>query len=101
MFKLNRMIDYAIGVLCVLAHRYGEILATAQLAAVTGLNQPTVAKAAKSLLQLAYWKPTGACTADIGWSVMQQQSRWFSLSEQWKARSRGMIVLRVPKTLAW
>ena len=43
MFKLNRMTDYAIVVLGVLAHRQGEILATAQLAELTGLNQPTVA----------------------------------------------------------
>ena len=50
MFKLNRMTDYAIVVLGVLAHRQGEILATAQLAALTGLNQPTVAKVAKTLV---------------------------------------------------
>ncbi len=50
MFKLNRMTDYAILVLGVLAHRHGEILATAQLAELTGLNQPTVAKVAKTLV---------------------------------------------------
>ena len=50
MFKLNRMTDYAIMVLGVLAHRRGEILATAQLAELTGLNQPTVAKVAKTLV---------------------------------------------------
>ena len=50
MFKLNRMTDYAIVVLGVLAHRQGEILATAQLAELTGLNQPTVAKVAKTLM---------------------------------------------------
>ena len=50
MFKLNRMTEYAILVLRVLAHRKGEILATAQLAELTGLNQPTVAKVAKSLV---------------------------------------------------
>ena len=50
MFKLNRMTDYAIVVLGVLAHRQGEILATAQLAGLTGLNQPTVAKVAKTLV---------------------------------------------------
>ena len=50
MFKLNRMTDYAIMVLGVLAHRQGEILATAQLAGLTGLNQPTVAKVAKTLV---------------------------------------------------
>ena len=50
MFKLNRMTDYAIVVLGVLAHRQGEILATAHLAALTGLNQPTVAKVAKTLV---------------------------------------------------
>jgi len=50
MFKLNRMTDYAIVVLGTLAHRQGEILATAQLAELTGLNQPTVAKVAKTLM---------------------------------------------------
>ena len=50
MFKLNRMTDYAILVLGVLAHRWGEILTTAQLAELTGLNQPTVAKVAKTLV---------------------------------------------------
>lgn len=50
MFKLNRMTDYAIVVLGVLAHRRGEILATAQLAELTGLSQPTVAKVAKTLV---------------------------------------------------
>lgn len=50
MFKLNRMTDYAIVVLGALAHRQGEILATAQLAELTGLNQPTVAKVAKTLM---------------------------------------------------
>lgn len=50
MFKLNRMTDYAIVVLGVLAHRQGEIMATAQLAELTGLNQPTVAKVAKTLV---------------------------------------------------
>ena len=50
MFKLNRMTDYAIVVLGALAHRHGEILATAQLAELTGLNQPTVAKVAKTLV---------------------------------------------------
>ena len=50
MFKLNRMTDYAIVVLGVLANRQGELLATAQLAALTGLKQPTVAKVAKTLV---------------------------------------------------
>ena len=50
MFKLNRMTDYAIVVLGTLAHRQGEILATAQLAELVGLNQPTVAKVAKTLV---------------------------------------------------
>ncbi len=50
MFKLNRMTDYAILVLGVLAHRQGKILTTAQLAELTGLNQPTVAKVAKTLV---------------------------------------------------
>ena len=46
MFKLNRMADYAIVVLGALARRRGEILAVAQLAGLTGINQPTVAKVA-------------------------------------------------------
>ena len=50
MFKLNRMTDYAIVVLGALAHRQGEILATAQVAELTGLSQPTVAKVAKTLM---------------------------------------------------
>ena len=50
MFKLNRMTDYAIMVLGALARRRGEIHAAAQLAALTGLNQPTVAKDAKTLV---------------------------------------------------
>ena len=49
MFKLNRMTDYAIIVLGVLAQRKGQILATGQLAELTGLNQPTVAKVSKIL----------------------------------------------------
>ena len=49
MLRLNRMTDYAIVVLGALAHRRGEVLATAQLAALTGLAQPTVAKVAKQL----------------------------------------------------
>jgi len=52
MLRLNRMTDYGIVVLGALAHRRGEIVATAQLAALTGLQQPTVAKVAK-LLQAA------------------------------------------------
>lgn len=44
------MTDYAISILGVLEKRYGETLATAQLAELTGLNQPTVAKVAKSLV---------------------------------------------------
>ena len=43
------MTDYAIVVLGALAHRHGELLATAQIAALTGLTQPTVAKVAKRL----------------------------------------------------
>ncbi len=50
MFKLNRMTDYAMVVLGVLAHRRGKIMATVQLAELTGLNQPTVAKVAKTLV---------------------------------------------------
>ena len=49
MLRLNRMTDYAIVVLGALAHRQGEVLATAQIAALTGLTQPTVAKVAKRL----------------------------------------------------
>ena len=49
MLRLNRMTDYAIVVLGALAHRRGEVLATAQIAALTGLAQPTVAKVAKHL----------------------------------------------------
>ena len=49
MLRLNRMTDYAIVVLGELAHRRGEVLATAQIAALTGLSQPTVAKVAKHL----------------------------------------------------
>ena len=47
--RLNRMTDYAIVVLGALAHRHGEVLATAQIASLTGLTQPTVAKVAKRL----------------------------------------------------
>ena len=43
------MTDYAIVVLGALAHRHGEVLATAQIASLTGLTQPTVAKVAKRL----------------------------------------------------
>jgi FeS assembly SUF system regulator len=43
------MTDYAIVVLGALAHRQGEVLATAQIASLTGLSQPTVAKVAKRL----------------------------------------------------
>ena len=49
LLRLNRMTDYAIVVLGALAHRRGEVLATAQLASLTGLAQPTVAKVAKHL----------------------------------------------------
>jgi len=49
MLRLNRMTDYAIVVLGALAHRQGEVLATAQIASLTGLSQPTVAKVAKRL----------------------------------------------------
>ena len=43
------MVDYGIVVLGVLARRQGEILATSQLAELSGLNQPTVSKVAKTL----------------------------------------------------
>ena len=49
MFKLNRMTDYAIVILGVLAQRQGSVLAAAHIATVTGLSQPTVAKVAKML----------------------------------------------------
>ena len=44
MLRLNRMTDYGIVVLGALAHRHGEVIATASLAELTGINQPTVAK---------------------------------------------------------
>ena len=50
MIRLNRMTDYAIVVLGALAHKRGETVATAYLAELTGLKQPTVAKVAKALL---------------------------------------------------
>ena len=43
------MTDYAIVVLGALAHRQGEVLATAQIASLTGLTQTTVAKVANRL----------------------------------------------------
>ena len=49
MLRLNRMTDYAIVVLGALAHRHGDVLATAHLAELTGLAQPTVAKVSKIL----------------------------------------------------
>ena len=49
MLRLNRLTDYAIVVLGVLAYRRGDVMPTAQLATLTGLNQPTVAKVAKRL----------------------------------------------------
>jgi FeS assembly SUF system regulator len=50
MLRLNRMTEYAIFVLGSLAHRHGDFLATAHLAELTGLAQPTVAKVSKTLL---------------------------------------------------
>ena len=50
MLRLNRMTEYAIFVLGALAHRHGDFLATAHLAELTGLAQPTVAKVSKTLL---------------------------------------------------
>ena len=50
MLRLNRMTDYAIVVLGALAHRHGDVVATAHLAGLTGLAQPTVAKVSKILL---------------------------------------------------
>ena len=49
MLRLNRLTDYAILVLGALAHRRGDVMPTARLAELTGLNQPTVAKVAKRL----------------------------------------------------
>ena len=50
MLRLNRMTDYSIVVLGALAHRRGEVVPTASLSVLTGINQPTVAKVAKLLL---------------------------------------------------
>ncbi|ADE38256.1 SUF system Fe-S cluster assembly regulator [Candidatus Puniceispirillum marinum] len=50
MIRLNRMTDYAIVVLGALAHKRDETVATALLAELTGLKQPTVAKVAKNLV---------------------------------------------------
>ena len=43
MLRLNRLTDYAIVVLAALAHRHGDVVATADLAELTGLGMPTVA----------------------------------------------------------
>ena len=51
MLRLNRMTDYAILLLAVLAGRRGEVVASAVLAHHTQLNQPTVAKLAKLLVK--------------------------------------------------
>ena len=50
MLRLNRMTDYAIVVIGALARRHGDVVATAHLAELTGLAQPTVAKVSKILL---------------------------------------------------
>ena len=50
MLRLNRLTDYAIVVLGALAHRQGQTVATVQLAELTGIAQPTVAKVAKTLV---------------------------------------------------
>ena len=50
MLRLNRMTDYAILVLGVMAARPDEILASAALAQHTQLNQTTVAKVTKTLV---------------------------------------------------
>ena len=50
MLRLNRMTHYAIVVLGALAHRHGDVVATAHLADLTGVAQPTVAKVSKILL---------------------------------------------------
>jgi len=51
MLRLNRMTDYAILLLAVLAGRKGEVVTSATLAHHTQLNQPTVAKLAKALVK--------------------------------------------------
>lgn len=51
MLRLNRMTDYAILLLAVLAGRKGEVVTSATLAHHTQLNQPTVAKIAKALVK--------------------------------------------------
>ena len=49
LLRLNRLTDYAILVLGALAHRHSQVMPTVQLAELTGLKQPTVAKVAKRL----------------------------------------------------
>ena len=66
MLRLNRMTDYAIVVLGALAHRHGDVLATAHLAQLTGLAQPTVAKVSKILLAQIWLKPSAGCVVVIG-----------------------------------
>lgn len=51
MLRLNRMTDYAILLLAVLAGRRGEVVSSAALAHHTQLNQPTIVKLAKALVK--------------------------------------------------
>ena len=51
MLRLNRMTDYAILVLAVLAARRDELVASAMIAHHTQLNQTTIAKIAKELVR--------------------------------------------------
>ena len=66
MLRLNRMTDYAIVVLGALAHRHGDVVATAHLAELTGLTQPTVAKVSKILLAADWLKLSEGCVVVIG-----------------------------------
>ena len=60
MLRLNRMTDYAILLLAVLASRHDEIVPTSAIAHHTQLNQPTIAKVAKALVK------AGLITAERG-----------------------------------
>ena len=60
MLRLNRMTDYAILLLAVLASRDGEVVPASAIAHHTQLNQPTIAKLAKALVK------AGVITAERG-----------------------------------
>ncbi len=51
MIKLNKMTDYGVVVLVHLAQADGTVLTAPDIAAATGLSQPTVAKLLKTLVQ--------------------------------------------------